>query len=543
MTLRCCRHQGGEVLVDVTPRPSPGSGRRVKSRVRVCPPDRRSRTGDPGEAASGVAIRKPPWSPADDRAALGVDIGRPSRPYIEALVDGRAPSRPARSRDCGSRDADDHLIQAAAARSTRLDAPGSPSSADGSHWPPTGISRPPGHGAGDRHRHGTCGLLGGGAADDSRDVLRSRPRVPGLRSMGDGSPAAWRSRRRARAAREPARGSSRLSALTAAVGRDAFASFHRLDPHRTPRSLVGSSCPSSDRGRRAWIARARRASRAPSGPRPLPIAPVGVPCPRQRAPALPRRDQGRAHRLRAAVRLPRHGAGGARLARVARRPLDHRGHGRGADDGDGGEPADRPPSRRPEPADGGPPPPARAPRAARPHSRRRRLGRALLRGGVAARAALPRAGPGRARLPGGLLLHEALHVALALDPRVHGRRGGGRRLDRRARDDGAAGVAPLARRHRVDRGLRPPLRLPGRRVRPAGGAPLGAGPVRDRRRAPGRARLPRPHRPRPRRRRLEPRARRALLGRLARRGRGSSSTSTRSSRRPTSRGSTWPSST
>ena len=41
--------------------------------------------------------------------------------------------------------------------------------------------------------------------------------------------------------------------------------------------------------------------------------------------------------------------------------------------------------------------------------------------------------------------------------------------DRGARHDGAAGVAPLARRHRVDRGLRPPLRLPGRRVRPAEG--------------------------------------------------------------------------
>ena len=44
--------------------------------------------------------------------------------------------------------------------------------------------------------------------------------------------------------------------------------------------------------------------------------------------ALPRRDQVRAHRLRAALRLRRHGAGRRRLAGLARRRLGDAGHGR-----------------------------------------------------------------------------------------------------------------------------------------------------------------------------------------------------------------------
>ena len=148
------------------------------------------------------------------------------------------------------------------------------------------------------------------------------------------------------------------------------------------------------------------------------------------------------------------------------------------------------------------------------------------------------------RLPGRLLLHEALHVALALDPRLHRRHRGRRRLDRGARALRPARVRALVRAHGLDRRLRPDLRLPGRGVRPARGAPLVPRPLRDRARAASRPGLPRADGARASRALgWHDRARLALLGRLARRGGPPRLRALARLARAISRGSTWPSST
>src|SRR5438552_590662 len=193
------------------------------------------------------------------------------------------------------------------------------------------------------------------------------------------------------------------------------------------------------------------------------------------------------------------------------------GDGRGAHLCDGDQPRRRPRNRRAQsahlraaPAHGHAP--RRRAQASRGGGRR-----AHARRGGDAEPAVPRPGAARARLPGRLLVHQALHVDVPLDPRVHRRNGGGRRLDRRARGVRRTGLHPLVRADGVDRGLRPDLRLPGRRGGPRAGALLRPRPLRRRRRARRGASEPRAHRRGARSPWMVDRARAPLLGRLGRR--------------------------
>src|SRR5262245_7484727 len=140
----------------------------------------------------------------------------------------------------------------------------------------------------------------------------------------------------------------------------------------------------------------------------------------------------------------------------------------------GCQPGDRSGDRRPQPAHGGT---ASTPGHPAPW---RTAGAGIGRGrvdvylGVDAEPALPRPGPGGPRVSRGLFVHEALHLDLALDPRVHRRHRRGGRLDRGARALRSAGPAPVVRGHRVDRRLRSHLCVPGRGGRPGPAPALGA---------------------------------------------------------------------
>src|SRR5258706_4734338 len=130
---------------------------------------------------------------------------------------------------------------------------------------------------------------------------------------------------------------------------------------------------------------------------------------------LPRRHQVRAYYLRAALRVPGHGAGGARAARLAgprQDHLDHAGDGRSANAGDGTEPADRRRRRRAKSADSEPR--LAAPAVAPPRDAALRVGRGgAARGlGMAAQSAVLETGARRARIPCRLLIHQTVYLAL-----------------------------------------------------------------------------------------------------------------------------------
>src|SRR5581483_3550452 len=127
--------------------------------------------------------------------------------------------------------------------------------------------------------------------------------------------------------------------------------------------------------------------------------------------------------------------------------------------------------------------------------------------------------PAGPRVPRRLLLHEAIHMGLALDPRLHRRHRRCRWLGRRAWPDRPARVPAVARAHGLDRRLRPDLRLSGRRLRSRARPALVPRALRHRGRAVGGTALSRRDRAHVRRPRPSARARRRVLARLGGRGR------------------------